>query len=134
MGSVVDKETSGPYDVSVVYLSLMEVPQEILGEWEKEWWNEVEPKGEIDAYEFFANKGAKWAYERGVDDTFETSHAFIEDAFGPDEAQQYLTDYERPGQQTLNDIAIKMLETIERDGRYLPEITETIRKALKSNA
>ena len=32
---------------------------------------------------------------------------------------------------TLNSIALQMLGTIERDARYLPEITDTIRKALE---
>lgn len=32
---------------------------------------------------------------------------------------------------TLNDIALQMLDTIERDAHYLPEITDTIRRALE---
>ena len=36
----------------------------------------------------------------------------------------------RPEPPTLNDIALGFLGTIEKDGRYLPEITDTIRKAL----
>jgi hypothetical protein len=39
----------------------------------------------------------------------------------------------RPEPQTLNSIALEMLSTIEKDGRYLPEITDTIRKALTAN-
>jgi hypothetical protein len=31
---------------------------------------------------------------------------------------------------TLNDVALQFLGTIEKDGKYLPEITDTIRKAL----
>ena len=38
----------------------------------------------------------------------------------------------RPKPQTLNSIALQMLSTIERDAHYLPEITDTIRKALES--
>ena len=33
--------------------------------------------------------------------------------------------------QELNSIALQMLGTIERDAHYLPEITDTIRKALE---
>ena len=33
--------------------------------------------------------------------------------------------------QTLNSIALQMLGTIERDAHYLPEITDTIRRALE---
>ena len=32
---------------------------------------------------------------------------------------------------TLNSIALQMLNTIERDAHYLPEITDTIRRALE---
>lgn len=38
----------------------------------------------------------------------------------------------RPKPQTLNSIALQMLGTIERDQHYLPEITDTIRRALLS--
>jgi hypothetical protein len=31
----------------------------------------------------------------------------------------------------LNEVALQMLSTIERDARYLPEITDTIRRALE---
>jgi hypothetical protein len=37
----------------------------------------------------------------------------------------------RPQPQTLNSIAMQMLGTIERDGHYIPEITDTIRRALE---
>jgi hypothetical protein len=36
----------------------------------------------------------------------------------------------RPKSPTLDELALQFLGTIEKDGRYLPEITETIRKAL----
>ena len=39
----------------------------------------------------------------------------------------------RPKPPTLNSIALQMLGTIERDARYLPEITDTIRKALEAH-
>ena len=38
----------------------------------------------------------------------------------------------RPKPPTLNSIALRMLSTIERDARYLPEITDTIRRALEA--
>jgi hypothetical protein len=38
----------------------------------------------------------------------------------------------RPQPQTLNSIALQMLGTIERDAHYLPEITDTIRRALEA--
>ena len=36
----------------------------------------------------------------------------------------------RPKAPTLDELALQFLGTIEKDGRYLPEITDTIRKAL----
>ena len=36
----------------------------------------------------------------------------------------------RPKPPTLDELALQFLGTIEKDGRYLPEITDTIRKAL----
>ena len=41
-----------------------------------------------------------------------------------------LREARRSEPSTLNSIAQAMLDTIEKDGRYLPEITDTIRKAL----
>jgi hypothetical protein len=38
----------------------------------------------------------------------------------------------RPKPQTLSSIALQMLGTIERDAHYLPEITDTIRRALEA--
>lgn len=36
-----------------------------------------------------------------------------------------------PKTQTLKSIALKMMDTIERDQHYLPEITDTLRRALE---
>jgi hypothetical protein len=44
----------------------------------------------------------------------------------------YLQQSRRPKPPTLNSIALQMLGTIERDAHYLPEITDTIRKALEA--
>jgi hypothetical protein len=38
----------------------------------------------------------------------------------------------RPKPPSLNSIALQMLGTIERDAHYLPEITDTIRRALEA--
>jgi hypothetical protein len=42
-----------------------------------------------------------------------------------------LRAHRRPKPQSLNSIAMQMLGTIERDGHYIPEITDTIRRALE---
>ena len=38
----------------------------------------------------------------------------------------------RPKPPSLNEVALQMLGTIERDAHYLPEITDTIRRALEA--
>jgi hypothetical protein len=38
----------------------------------------------------------------------------------------------RPEPPSLSSIALQMLNTIERDAHYLPEITDTIRRALEA--
>jgi hypothetical protein len=48
------------------------------------------------------------------------------------EAVPALRAARRPKPQTLNSIALQMLGTIERDAHYLPEITDTIRRALEA--
>ena len=47
-------------------------------------------------------------------------------------AGDVLRDARRPKPPNLNKVALQMLGTIERDGHYLPEITDTIRCALKA--
>jgi len=81
MDSGVDFKCSGPYDVFVVYLSLMNVPQEIFDEWEVEWWETVEPGGECDGYEFFANEAAEWAYKKGADDELDACLAWFKNFY-----------------------------------------------------
>jgi hypothetical protein len=38
----------------------------------------------------------------------------------------------RPKPPSLNEVALQMLGTIERDAHYIPEITDTIRRALEA--
>ena len=46
----------------------------------------------------------------------------------------FMYEARRPKPPSLNSIALQMLGTIERDAHYLPEITDTIRKALEALA
>ena len=54
-----------------------------------------------------------------------------EDVFGEELALKLRTA-RRPKPQMLTSIALQMLDTIERDAHYLPEITDTIRRALEA--
>ena len=66
----------------------MKVPKELLDEWETEWWETVEPGGECDGYEFFANKAAEWAYKRGADDELDACCRWLDNDIG----EPYPTD------------------------------------------
>ena len=74
------------------------------------------------------NQAARW----GADQELEACVEWLQD---PDlNVDTYkLRTARRPKPQSLNDIALQMLGTIERDAHYLPEITDTIRRALLSN-
>lgn len=108
----------------------IEVPDELVHSW---WPSDgyYERDGDLND---FADKVAQWAADRELDaccdwlrlqedPQFRTEDGWV----GPD---QELREARRPKVPTLNDIALQFLGTIEKDGRYLPEITGTIRKAL----
>jgi len=48
------------------------------------------------------------------------------------ESGVHLRAARRPKPPSLNSIALQMLGTIERDAHYIPEITDTIRRALEA--
>ena len=70
---------------------------------------------------------AQW----GADKELEACVDFVQYEADWDTAEK-LRAARRPKPQTLNSIALQMLGTIERDAHYLPEITDTIRRALES--
>ena len=73
------------------------------------------------------------AYAAGADQELEAcvewASCFNYDDYRYDEV---LRDIRRPKPPTLNSIALQMLGTIERDAHYIPEITDTIRRALEA--
>jgi len=77
-----------------------------------------------------ANRAAQW----GANEELEACCEYLRSsaAWEPEDVQE-LFDHCRPKPPSLNDMALKMLDTIERDAHYLPEITDTIRRALLSN-
>jgi hypothetical protein len=68
------------------------------------------------------------AYQDGADQELE---ACCHEVQGMYSGGSRLRAARRPKPPTLNSIALQMLGTIERDAYYLPEITDTIRKALE---
>jgi hypothetical protein len=51
-----------------------------------------------------------------------------------DKSEKILRTARRSKPPTLTSIALQMLDTIERDAHYLPEITDTIRRALEGTS
>jgi len=82
------------------------------------------------AYEqHIATQAAQW----GADQELEACLRLVEIDAGEDayDFARYIRAARRPKPQTLSSVALQMLSTIERDARYLPEITDTIRRALE---
>ena len=76
-----------------------------------------------------ATRAAQW----GADQELEACCKHIGDWFvTPEYRRADLCAARRPKPATLNSIALQMLGTIERDAHYLPEITDTIRRALEA--
>ena len=73
-----------------------------------------------------AHQAARW----GADQELEACCEWLEDHIS-NLIIDMLRAARRPKPPTLNSIALQMLGTIERDAHYLPEITDTIRKALE---
>ena len=81
------------------------------------------PIGEIFSH------GVYLAYRAGADQELEACCELMDRDFlaGPSD----LRAARRPKPQTLKSISLQMLGTIERDGYYIPETIDTIRRALE---
>ena len=75
---------------------------------------------------YIATRAAQW----GADQELEACCEWLQHDY-PNIGANALRAARRPKPPTLNSIALQMLGTIERDAHYLPEITDTIRKALE---
>jgi hypothetical protein len=76
-----------------------------------------------------AHQAARW----GADQELLACGNYLEKcaSWEPEDVTEFY-NYRRPKPPSLNSIALQMLGTIERDAHYIPEITETIRRALKA--
>ncbi len=97
-------------------------------------WREQAPRyrdGGVGREDWLMARAAQW----GADQELEACCEWLvsEGRFKYEhEAVEDLRAARRPKPQTLNSIAMQMLGTIERDGHYIPEITDTIRLALEA--
>ena len=98
-------------------------PPELVRNWIADWslgdsWAQV--------CQNVALVAARW----GADQELEACCADIHTLYGKCRAD-WLRAHRRPKPPSLNEVALQMLSTIERDAHYLPEITDTIRRALE---
>ena len=101
-------------------------PFELIQQWvieidydERNWLYEIN----------IANRAAQW----GADQELEACCEYLTSRAAWDSVDvQVLFNHRRPKPPSLHELALQMLGTIERDAHYLPEITDTIRKALES--
>ena len=108
-------------------------PPELVREWAT-WRNATD---EESFWRRIATAAARW----GADQELEACRMEIIDGAGRayiDETRDRVRladdiwSVRRPKPPTLNELALQMLGTIERDAHYLPEITDTIRCALEA--
>jgi hypothetical protein len=100
-------------------------PIELVRQWIIEEDDPYEPNWQ--AYEEgIANRAAQW----GADQELEACCEWLQHDY-PNIGANALRTARRPKPQTLNSIALEMLGTIEKLNVVIPEITDTIRRALE---
>jgi len=101
-------------------------PPELVQQWIGDYYG-CPVSGELAGVETaIATRAAQW----GADQELEACCKWLQHDY-PNIGANALCAARRPKPPTLNSIALQMLGTIERDAHYLPEITDTIRKALE---
>ena len=99
-------------------------PPELVQQWASTFYGTIIAPGEaaID----IATQAARWGADQELDAC--CSQLGYWGVHGIDE----LRTIRRPKPPSLNEVALQMLGTIERDAYYIPEITDTIRRAIES--
>ena len=96
-------------------------------------WSDIKPMEDavVQNWVKIATKAAQWGADQELEACINYFHEY-DTSWGEDsDLIAGLRAARRPKPQSLNSIALQMLGTIERDGHYIPEITDTIRRALK---
>jgi hypothetical protein len=112
-------------------MSTITPPPELVQQWASEWMRSEYSRNLIDGRDsFIATRAAQW----GADQELEACCDWLGEPEHSRRARgaSELRAARRSKPQTLNSIALQMLGTIERDAHYLPEITDTIRRALEA--
>ena len=102
-------------------------PPELVQQWHVEAMKGFRTNGVYE--QDIATQSARW----GADQELEACGAYLERCaqWEPEDIDE-LRAVRRPKPPSLNEVALQMLGTIERDAHYLPEITDTIRRALEA--
>ena len=85
------------------------------------------------ATQHLCTQAARWGADQQLEATYQWIRTNLKGMLRP--ANRIADDLRaamRPKPPTLNNIALQMLGTIERDAHYMPEITNTIRRALEA--
>ena len=106
--------------------SEIEPPPELVDQ-----WSDIKPMEDavVQNWVKIATQAAQWGADQELEACCEW---FANDAVS--EVVSVVAELRaarRPEPQTLNSVALQMLGTIERDAHYIPEITDTIRRALE---
>lgn len=103
-------------------------PPELVRDWAR---LKITNEGPEALWRRIATLAARWGADQELDGCVEWL-AIQLNCTDQEHIVPYLRGCRRPKPQTLSSIALQMLGTIERDGHYLPEITDTIRKAIEA--
>jgi hypothetical protein len=96
-------------------------PPELVQQWYQEADSQLRPY-----YVYIATQSARW----GADQELEACCAWLAQSASEPYINALRIARRKP--PSLNSVALQMLGTIERDAHYIPEITDTIRRALEA--
>lgn len=112
-------------------------PPELVHQWANHSASVHRENGTYEQHEFaIATQAARWGADHELEACCEVLYARydIPNCIAPmmaEDMREWLRAARRPKSPSLNEVALQMLGTIERDAHYLPEITDTIRRALE---
>ena len=102
-------------------------PPELMGKWEEDWHHSKVKHIELEDY--IAAQAAQWGADQELEACCEVlARELICDG------KHVATDLRmirRPKPQSLKEQSLKHLEVMERDGHYLPEILQDLRRAVE---
>jgi hypothetical protein len=116
-------------------------PKELVEQWSIEAEEEHQPTVVYSMVSLLATKAAQWGANQELEACIDVLGGqwewdMLSQCTGwkefRDQSEELLRAARRPKPPSLNEVALQMLGTIERDAHYIPEITDTIRRALES--